>query len=131
MFRADRRAFELDAIHRNGLRTVLALAPLRAARPTLDPVTGVVQVMARFRLAAARGHALPIWPDFRVEAKNEWREAGLDNRLYRHRRSQHNSIGSVVTSPCGMVHPVAPDLQVSKFPACLLVVENAELSGAQ
>src|SRR5262249_44161650 len=58
-----------------GLRTVLALAPLRAARPTLDPVTGVVQVMARLRLAAARGHALPIWPDFRVEAKNERREA--------------------------------------------------------
>src|SRR5262249_58741055 len=111
-----------------GLRTVLALAPLRAARPTLDPVTGVVQVMARLRLAAARGHALPIWPDFRVEAKNEWREAGLDNRLYRHGRRQHNSIGSVGPSPSRMVPPGAPGLPVFKFPSCLLRPQNAEVA---
>src|SRR5215467_12294551 len=89
-----------------GPRTVFACAPLLTARTTLDPVIGVVQVMARLRFAA-RGHALPIRPDFRMEARNERREAWLDDRLHRHRSSQHDRIGPVVPSPCGMVDSVA------------------------
>lgn len=115
---------------RAGFRPVLACPPLRAAHLTLGPVTVVFQVMPRFRFTAARGHPPPVGPDFGVH-KPAQPEARIDNRLHSHRRSQHDRIGPVVTATRRMVHPVAPLLEVAEFPARWLVVQNAQLSGAQ